>query len=191
MAEQSFMMGDNEIAASFRTAASPHKQVQVLADLNCVSKYDMEVKLFQLGLLDSQPQEPVADEPPKRPRAPRPRMPKRWDEARAMSLYNEGATDLDIADSVGVTKTTIASWRRGQGLPPNVKPAPSLCTGSPPPVRGMTVQRLQRLLDAIASGHPDALVFADGCSIIGVDVLVSMDPDGKTRSSRISLRTEE
>ena len=190
MSERTFPMSDDEISVSFRTAASPHKQVQVLADLNCCSKGEMMVKLQELGLLEELPA-PTAAPPVKAPaKASTMRRPKRWDDVRAMELYKEGLTDLDIAECVGVTKSTIGSWRREKGLPPNMAPFQP-CTASPPLKHGMTIQRLQRLLDAIAAGHPDALVFADGCSVIGVDVLVCMDADGKTQSSRISFRTEE
>ena len=54
----------------------------------------------------------------------------------------------------------------------------------------MTVSRLRQLLDDLVVGHPDALVFAAESGVIGVDVLVCMDADGKTQSSRISFRTE-
>ena len=190
MGEANFLMDNEEISVNFRTAANPQKQVQILADLNCVSKYEMGKKLYELGLLEAPPT-PAAVAAPAKPRekAPRLQKPKRWDVEHALSLYKAGLTDLEIADSVGVTKSTIGVWRRENLFPPNVKVRPTP-NAAPPKIVGMTVSRLRQLLDDLVVGHPDALVFAAGSGVIGVDVLVCMDVDGKTQSSRISFRTE-
>ena len=36
-----------------------------------------------------------------------------------MDLYQQGCTDLQIADAVGMSKSTISNWRCQHGLPPN------------------------------------------------------------------------
>lgn len=46
-----FFMTDEEISTSWRRAASHKKQVQVLAELNCVSTPTMRKKLVEMGLL--------------------------------------------------------------------------------------------------------------------------------------------
>lgn len=41
---------------------------------------------------------------------------KAWDEARARQLYEEGKSDIDIADMVGASVGAIAAWRRKNHL---------------------------------------------------------------------------
>lgn len=41
---------------------------------------------------------------------------KAWDEARARQLYEEGKSDIDIADMVGASAGAIAAWRRKNHL---------------------------------------------------------------------------
>lgn len=43
----------------------------------------------------------------------------KWDRQHAMELYDQGCTDLQIADATGAAKSSIATWRREKGLPPN------------------------------------------------------------------------
>jgi len=177
-------MTDAEIAHSFRTAANQKNQVKVLADLNCCSKQEMESKLAELGFSLDPPA-------PKKPKATdKPRRFRCLDETRAMMLYRDGLTDLDMADCLGVSVTTVGTWRRQQGLSPNEAPPGQQSTGLSYDGH-MTVSQLQRLLDAIASAHPNAAVCVYGCDVVGVDVMVSMDATGKTQSSRINFRTEE
>lgn len=45
-------MSDAEIATGYRTAKNKAKQVEVLAELNAVSRRTMEEKLVELGLME-------------------------------------------------------------------------------------------------------------------------------------------
>ena len=116
MSANTMPMTDAEIAHSFRTAANQKKQVTVLADLNCCSTKEMEAKLQELGL-SLAPVAPKVDKP-----AIKPRRFRCLDETRAMMLYRDGLTDLDMADCLGVSVTTVGTWRRQQGLSPNEAP---------------------------------------------------------------------
>ena len=184
MPENNMLMTDAEIAHSFRTAANQQKQVNVLADLNCCSKREMKEKLEELGFSLTSPAQK------KEKTSGTPRRFRCLDEARAMALYRDGLTDLDMADCLGVSVTTVGTWRRQQGLAPNETPPGQQSTGLSYDGH-MTVSQLQRLLDAIASAHPNAAVCVYGCDVVGVDVMVSMDATGKALSSRINFRTEE
>lgn len=42
-----------------------------------------------------------------------------WDKEKALQLYNEGAYDKEIAETVGVSTPTVYRWRSGLGLPTN------------------------------------------------------------------------
>lgn len=44
---------------------------------------------------------------------------KSWDESRARQLYDEGRSDLDIADMVGATEGAIKAWRARNRLHSN------------------------------------------------------------------------
>lgn len=41
---------------------------------------------------------------------------KNWDKAKALALYQAGAIDKEISAEVGVSPTTIYSWRKKNGL---------------------------------------------------------------------------
>lgn len=43
-------------------------------------------------------------------------MKKAWDETRARQLYEEGKSDLDIADMVGASVSAITAWRHRNRL---------------------------------------------------------------------------
>lgn len=117
-------MTDGDIAASFRQAKDPKKQVQVLADLNVVSRREMEEKLHQLGL---------AAKPKPRPEKRCHTRPPDFDELLAMELYNEGKSDLDIAEQLGVAKWKFGEWRRDRALPANQKVSEKKETPPPEP----------------------------------------------------------
>ena len=40
-----------------------------------------------------------------------------WDEMQALHLYNEGMSDREIAEHLGLAHSTIGAWRRAKGLP--------------------------------------------------------------------------
>lgn len=184
MPENNMLMTDAEIAHSFWTAANQQKQVNVLADLNCCSKREMKEKLEELGFSLTPPAQKEAKA------AGKPRRFRCLDEARAMALYQNGLTDADMAECLGISVTTVGSWRRQQGLPPHEampgQQGAGLAYDGP-----MTVSQLKRLVEIIANEHPDAAVCVYGCDVVGVDVMVSMDATGKALSSRINFRTEE
>ena len=50
-----FYMTDGEISQSYRQAKYPPGQIQVLADLNLVDRDAMELKLWELGLIERKP----------------------------------------------------------------------------------------------------------------------------------------
>lgn len=45
----------------------------------------------------------------------------RIDKKIACSLWEQGFTDAEIAGAFGVAKTSVAEWRRKNGLKPNAK----------------------------------------------------------------------
>lgn len=96
-----------EIVRSYRTAKNPKAQIQVLADLNACSTKEIRQVLVGEGVL---PRETEAAKKPKN--AP----PKRFDEAVARVLYEEGADDETIARAAGATAHTVAKWRSANGL---------------------------------------------------------------------------
>lgn len=107
-------MSDGEILHSWNNAAKPAEHVQILADLNAVSKEEMREKLLELGA------EGVPVGRKKRTtKATGDYKPVKLDELRAMQLYNDGACDLELADALGVTKTTVCKWRKMMRLQPN------------------------------------------------------------------------
>ena len=57
--------------------------------------------------------------------APKPPKPSRriWDTAKALRMYQDGASDVQIAKACRVSPTTIYLWRKGQGLPTHAKPS--------------------------------------------------------------------
>lgn len=67
--------------------------------------------------------EPISIVPPatKRPK-PAPPRGTLWDKAKARALYDEGASDQDIARACGVSQPTICNWRNALGLPPHTPP---------------------------------------------------------------------
>lgn len=101
------IMDATEIEISYRTAKNKRMQVGVLADLNGVTRRQMERYLEKSGL-----------DPPK-PKSRELGKKKSWRVQDAMDLYCEGKTDAQIAERLGVAKTSIWKWRTGAGLLPN------------------------------------------------------------------------
>lgn len=56
-----------------------------------------------------------------------------WDENRARQLYEEGKSDVDIADMVGATASAIAAWRRLNRL--TSQSPPGRKSSAPAPVK--------------------------------------------------------
>ena len=95
-----FYMPDEEIRRDYTRAKDKGKQIEILADMNLVSKHVMREKLIEMGLLErnaetkSGAKKEVKGKPTEK-RAP-------LDEIRAMELWNEGCDDVAMADSLGV-----------------------------------------------------------------------------------------
>ena len=106
-----YYMTDGEIITDFRQAKDQTAQIEILADLNCVSREQMREKLRSLGLLDRRGG-PVTVLPPAPASVGKgPHIPP-IDELRAMELFNEGLEDLAIAEVLGETVTRVKEWRR-------------------------------------------------------------------------------
>lgn len=96
-----------EIVRSYRMAADPKKQIKVLAELNACSVEGIRQVLVGEGVL---PRETEIPEEPKKAAK------KRFDEAVAKMLYEEGLDDAAIAKATGMTAHTVAKWRSRNGL---------------------------------------------------------------------------
>lgn len=97
------VMTDDEIATSYRQAKNQKAQIKVLADLNGTNTVEMRQHMVAMGLL-----EPEVLATPTRDSG--------IDELRAMELFKEGKTDLDIAEMLGVPISRIQSWRSRNGF---------------------------------------------------------------------------
>ena len=127
-------MDDTEIRTSYNTAKNQAAQVQVLAELNAVTPSAMAAKLRELGC--DVPEMPEVKQRPLRAHD------LILDETRARALFEEGKSDLDIAEMLGVSVYAFATWRRKNGLnrpkggaaqqkaSPTPKPKP--CRAQPP-----------------------------------------------------------
>lgn len=181
-------MTDGDIAASFRQAKDPKKQVQVLADLNGVSRREMEEKLHQLGL---------ALKPKPRPEKRCHTRPPDFDELRAMELYNEGKSDPEIAEQLGVAKWKFGEWRRDRDLPANRKEPEKKQTPPPEPKKKagaakrsgcLVLADLIGLLEALRKDVPEAEILLGSGKMVGVEVAVSYGLDGKRGKTVVTLR---
>jgi len=160
-----------------------------LADLNAVTPDEMRAYLHQLG---------AAVEPPKaKPLNIRTPKAQIFDVTRALALHADGLSDLDIADQLGVKKTTFAAWRRGQGLPANIhrpKKTDGPKTHAQPghaqavsDVSGtMSAGRLAEVFAKIAEFHPDAPVTMDGEGVAAV-MLSSVFDNASTADVQVFL----
>lgn len=76
-----------------------------------------------------------------------------WDENRARQLYEEGKSDVDIADMVGATASAIAAWRRQNRL---TSQNPPRCRSSAPaPIDAPTPTPAKAPLAPIAAPPPE------------------------------------
>ena len=103
-----FTMDDAEIRTSYNTAKNREAQVQVLAELNATTPSVMAAKLRELGC--DVPEPPTVKQRPLRAHD------ILFDENRARALFEEGKSDLDIAEMLGVSVYAFATWRRKNGL---------------------------------------------------------------------------
>lgn len=103
-----FTMDDAEIRTSYNTAKNRAAQVQVLAELNAVPQAVMAEKLRELGC-----DVPDLQEVKQKPLRPKEVL---FDENRARALFDEGKSDLDCAEMLGISVTAFATWRKKNGL---------------------------------------------------------------------------
>ena len=103
-----FTMDDTEIRTSYNTAKNQAAQVQVLAELNAVPQAVMAEKLRELGC--DVPEMPKVNQRPLRAHD------VLFNEDRARALFAEGKSDLDIAEMLGISVSTFATWRRKNGM---------------------------------------------------------------------------
>ena len=89
-----------EVRTRYRLAKDKKAIITVLADLTCSSQ--AEVRRF-LGV-----------------EKPRSKPATRLDREKAMAYYEAGMSDIEIAEQLGVHKSTVSAWRRTNGLNSNL-----------------------------------------------------------------------
>lgn len=103
-----FSMGDDEIRVSYNTAKDRKAQIKVLAELNAVPQAVMTNKLRDLGC--DVPELPEIKQKPLRAKE------VLFDENRARALFDEGKSDLDCAEMLGISINVFRAWRKKQGM---------------------------------------------------------------------------
>lgn len=140
-----------EIVRSYRMAADPKKQIKVLAELNACSVKEIRKMLVGEGVLPRETE--VPEEPKKAAR-------KRFDEAVARMLYEEGLDDAAIAKATGATAHTVAKWRSRNGLrkkvrKPRMKKQMDVPGTKPPEETTPGVQKIPIVGEAVKVTEPD------------------------------------
>lgn len=192
------IMTDGEIITSYNQAKNKKSQVTVLADLNAVSVMEMELHLETLGLLTRSSPKPPA------PLKSKPVM----DELRAMELFKEGKSDLEISEMLGEPITKVKDWRRRNGflrprggsrpgIPRKKKaevqpaaPAPEPLPDAARASGSITVTCLLDILSDFAGKYPDAKVYLDGQRMLGVRMSVLYEPGGPAEAEIYLLEAE-
>lgn len=89
---------EEEVRYKYRKADNKERMIQILADLTCSSEKEME-EFLNLNII-------------------RARIHKRTylDKELAKKLYDRGMTDGEIANEMRVSRDTIRSWRKRNGL---------------------------------------------------------------------------
>lgn len=82
-----------------------------------------------------------------------------WDENRARQLYEEGKSDVDIADMVGATAGAIAAWRSRNRL--TSQNPPGRRSSAPAPIDAPTPAPVKESLAPIAVPPPEPKPAAD------------------------------
>jgi transposase-like protein len=75
------------------------------------------------------------------------------DVAKALELYNSGASDCEIARVFGVTQSGATRWRQRRGLPPNIERAPVLTDSEKRKAKSLLRARASRRQVALALGR--------------------------------------
>lgn len=99
-AEEPLPMAEADIVASYRQAAKPDNQIRVLADLNVCSKARIIEALRRAG----------CELPGKR------KAPQHFSRDEARALYDEGLSDKEMSERLGVSVQTVVRWRCDNGL---------------------------------------------------------------------------
>lgn len=113
------LMSDGEIALSYRDAAYPKEQIDILAQLNDCEKGTI-IKILEYKGYDVT-KRPLRPESTKQISRVNP-----FSTEKAMEAYLSGMNDRQIADFVGTKLYTIFAWRKKNGLPANCKGKQSL-----------------------------------------------------------------
>jgi len=82
-----------------------------------------------------------------------------WDENRARQLYEEGKSDVDIADMVGATAGAIAAWRSRNRL--TSQNSPGRISSAPAPLDAPTPEPVKDSLAPITVPPPEPKPVAD------------------------------
>lgn len=136
---------------SYRMAADPKKQIKVLAELNACSVKEIRQVLVGEGVLPRETE--IPGEPKKAAK-------KRFDEAVARMLYEEGLDDAAIAKATGATAHTVAKWRSRNGLrkkvrKPRMKKQVDVPGTKPPEEAAPGVQKIPIVGEAVEVTEPD------------------------------------
>lgn len=99
----------SEIVSSYRQSLNHREQITILADLNSCAPATIVELLKQAGV-----ELPANYKAPKF--TPVPHTQYRIDELRAMELYKDGLSDMDIAEQLGCTRNGVATWRKRMRL---------------------------------------------------------------------------
>lgn len=156
-------MTDSEILSNYRGAKNQKAQVKILADLNAVSEPEMAEKLRSLGI--KVPGRAVKE------------LPASVDWLRVRQLYDEGQSDLEIAEQLGYSKQTLANWRKREGLhanyPKSRAPAKKAAPPEPAdPAGTMTAGRVAEIFTQIAKWHPGAMIrLPAGQELAGISLI--------------------
>ena len=128
-----------------------------------------------------------------------------FDWVKASELYAEGLCDLDIAESMGVSKATVTKWRKNKGYAANY-PLKSYKKRETAPAaekvenkesepmdqpRSMTVSALAFALANIAKFAPDATLTCDtqlDDYLVGLSVGIDYDSEGAISEVNVYLR---
>ena len=195
----SWVMSDDEIRSMWRTCKNRNEQVNILADLNVVTRAAAVDKLRELGcdMRGVRTGKRGGGAPKKPP----------MDELRAMELYREGLDDLAISEALGETQNRVKEWRRRMKLPtikkvceepervaettenPAEKEKREVPAQTP---KTMSALALAGILERVKDGYDGngVLVMADGTEISRAVVDVTYSCTGEVERVRLHLLTE-
>lgn len=194
----SWVMSDDEIRSMWRTCKNRNEQVNILADLNVVTRAEAVDKLRELGCDMRGVRTGKRGGAPKKPP---------MDELRAMELYREGLDDLAISEALGETQNRIKKWRRCMKLPTVKKECEepeSVAEATENPAekekrkvpaqtpKAMSALALAGILERVKDGYDGngVLVMADGTEVSRAVVDVTYSCTGEVERVLLHLLTE-